>query len=291
MQIRQVLGCKILLLLVALAVLMAGCSRMNLAYRNLDLLIPWSLNDYLDMNREQEQRFRAQLREHLSWHCRTQLPEYLANIERLQRQVREGNVDKAALRGHYRDVKQAIHTVAVEITPTTTQLLRDLDDEQVRELDAALEDDRREREEKYLKPPLAEQIRDRSERMRERAEQWLGSTSAAQRQRILQWAHALGAQNQLWLDNRVQWQRALSEAVNERHEADFAQRVEKLLQDRESFWTADYRAAFARTEQAAIDLVGDLYAMSDAGQRRHLDEQLEDLRKDLSSLDCLSAAR
>ncbi|NKQ09918.1 DUF6279 family lipoprotein [Pseudomonas sp. SST3] len=291
MQIRQVLGCKILLLLVALAVLMAGCSRMNLAYRNLDLLIPWSLNDYLDMNREQEQRFRAQLREHLSWHCRTQLPEYLANIERLQRQVREGNVDEAALRGHYRDVKQAIHTVAVEITPTTTQLLRDLDDEQVRELDAALEDDRREREEKYLKPPLAEQIRDRSERMRERAEQWLGSTSAAQRQRILQWAHALGAQNQLWLDNRVQWQRALSEAVNERHEADFAQRVEKLLQDRESFWTADYRAAFARTEQAAIDLVGDLYAMSDTGQRRHLDEQLEDLRKDLSSLDCLSAAR
>ncbi|WP_181295493.1 DUF6279 family lipoprotein [Pseudomonas sp. Q2-TVG4-2] len=291
MQIRQVLGCKILLFLVALAVLMAGCSRMNLAYRNLDLLIPWTLNDYLDMNREQQQRFRAQLREHLSWHCRTQLPEYLANIERLQRQVREGNVDETALRGHYRDAKQAIHTVAVEITPTTTQLLRDLDDEQVRELDEAFEDDRREREEKYLQPPLAEQIRERSERMRERAEQWLGSTSAAQRQRILQWAHTLGAQNQLWLDNRVQWQRALSEAINERHEADFAQRVEKLLQDRESFWSADYRAAFARTEQAAIDLVSDLYTMSDAGQRRHLDEQLEDLRKDLSSLDCLSTAR
>lgn len=291
MQIRQVLGCKILLFLVALAVLMAGCSRMNLAYRNLDLLIPWTLNDYLDMNREQQQRFRAQLREHLSWHCRTQLPEYLANIERLQHQVREGNVNEAALRGHYRDAKQAIHTVAVEITPTTTQLLRDLDDEQVRELDEAFEDDRREREEKYLQPRLAEQIRERSERMRERAEQWLGSTSAAQRQRILQWAHTLGAQNQLWLDNRVQWQRALSEAINERHEADFAQRVEKLLQNRESFWSADYRAAFARTEQAAIDLVSDLYTMSDAGQRRHLDEQLEDLRKDLSSLDCLSTAR
>ena len=291
MQIRQALGCKAFLSLVVVTVVLAGCSRMNLAYRNLDLLIPWSLNDYLDMNRDQQKRFRERLNEHLSWHCRTQLPSYLDAIERMQLQVRQGQLNEAALRAHYQDAKQAIQAIAVEITPTTTQLLRDLDDKQVRELNESFDEDRREREEKYLEPPLAQQIRERSERMRERVEQWMGSTSAAQQQRILEWAHTLGEQNRLWLGNRVHWQQALSDAVAKRHEADFEERIARLLQDRESFWTDDYRAAFASTEQAAIELISDLYAMSDADQRRHLEGQLEEMRKDLSSLDCLPTSR
>lgn len=291
MQMRQAFSRKTLLILLAFTLVTAGCSRMNLAYRNLDLLIPWSLNDYLDMNRDQQQHFRAQLREHLGWHCRTQLPDYLDSVELLQGQVRQGEIDEPVLHAHYRDARQAIQTIAVEITPTTTQLLRDLDNEQVRELGEALEKDRRERDEKYLQPPLAEQIRERSERMRERIDQWLGSSSAAQRQRILEWAHALGDQNRLWLGNRVQWQQALIAALDQRQEPEFAKRIETLLQDREALWSADYRAAFARAEQVTIDLVSDVYALSDPAQRRHLDEQLEDLRKDLSSLDCLANAR
>jgi hypothetical protein len=291
MQIRQALGCKAFLSLVVVAVILTGCSRMNLAYRNLDLLIPWSLNDYLDMNRDQQKRFRERLSEHLSWHCRTQLPSYLHAIERMQLQLRQGQLDEAALRAHYQDAKQAIQAIAVEITPTTAQLLRDLDDRQVRELNESLEKDRREREEKYLEPPLAQQIRERSERMRERVEQWMGSSSAAQRQRILEWAHTLGEQNRLWLENRVHWQQALSDAIARRHEAGFEERIARLLQDRESFWSDDYRAAFASTQQAAIDLVSDLYVMSDAAQRQQIDGQLERMRTDLSSLDCLPASR
>ncbi|MFL9815205.1 hypothetical protein D7241_18325 [Stutzerimonas sp. VN223-3] len=291
MQIRQALGCKALLLLMVVTAVLAGCSRINLAYRNLNLLIPWSLNDYLDMNRDQQNRFRERLREHLSWHCRTQLPSYLDAIERMQLQVRLGQLDEAALRAHAQDAKQAIQAIAIEITPTTAQLLSDLDDKQVRELNESLDDDRREREEKYLEPPLAQQIRERSERMQERVEHWMGSTSAAQRQRIFEWSHTLGEQNRLWLGNRVHWQQALSDALTKRHEAGFEERIARLLQDRESFWTDEYRAAFTSTEQATIELIGDLYAMSDAGQRRHIDEQLEEMRKDLGSLDCLPASR
>jgi hypothetical protein len=287
MQIRQTLRCKAWLVLIVITLVVAGCSRMNLAYRNLHLLIPWSLNDYLDMNRDQQKAFRSQLREHLSWHCQTQLPTYLAKIEHLQLQVRQGSVDEAALRAHYQDAKQAVQAIALEITPTTTRLLRELGDGQIRQLNAALEDERREREEKYLKPPLEKQISERAKRMRERVDQWLGSTSVSQRQRIREWAHTLGPQNQFWLDNRAQWQRALVAALEKRNEQGFEEHVAKLLQDRESLWTAEYQAAFATAEQASIDLVEDLYATSNAKQRRYLDDQLEGLRKDLSSLDCL----
>jgi len=291
MQIRQAPGCKTILILLAVAVMLSGCSRMNLAYRNLDLLIPWSLNDYLDMNRDQQTRFRAQLQEHISWHCRTQLPGYLALIERLQTQVHQGSLDESAFRAHYENAQEAIQAIALEITPTTVQLLRDLEDRQVRELDEQFEEDRHKREKKYLEPSVDQQIRERADRMQERVKEWLGNVSAAQRQRILEWAHALGEQNQLWLDNRAQWQRSLVDAVRNRHRADFDERIARLLQDREVYWTAPYRAAFPAIEQATIDLIVDLYDMADASQRRHIEERLEDMRSDLGSLECLPATR
>lgn len=284
MQIRL----KTLLLLLVLALVVAGCSRINLAYRNLDLLVAWSLNDYLDLNRNQQARLREQLRDHLAWHCRTQLPDDLDALQRVRQQIRQGELDERAIRSHYLDIRQAIKSVAVEITPTTVQLLRELDDRQVSQLAEALARDHQEHQETYLAAPLPQQVRERAERMGKRTERWTGKLNAAQQQRILAWAHALGGQNRLWLENRRHWQTALLEALTERHGPDFEQRIAYLLQERESMETDAYRAALAHNEDATIALISDLYALSDAKQRRHLDNRLQRLGRDLSSLDCLS---
>ena len=48
----RALACRWLCLLLALLML-AACSRLELAYRNLDRLIPWRLDDYLSLDRAQ----------------------------------------------------------------------------------------------------------------------------------------------------------------------------------------------------------------------------------------------
>lgn len=289
MQSYLLAGLAILLLTVT----MTACNRLNLAYRNLDTLIPWTLNDYLDIDRDQRRHLKAHLRVHLDWHCRTQLPSYLDSLQQLREQIATEQLDPQTLRGHYRQAQQALDQIAAQITPTSIELLRKLDDRQVAELDAAFAKDRREREEKYLQPEPAQQIRERAERMQERASRWFGSTSAMQRQRILAWAHALGAGNQLWLENRAQWQAAFLDAVRQRHEAGFETRMARLLQDRESFWSDEYRQAFEHTVRVGIALFSDLYALSDSTQRQHLTDRLHELEKNLGSLDCLpqTAAR
>ena len=276
-----------------LTLTMTACSRINLAYRNLDTLIPWTLNDYLDMDRNQRQHLQAHLREHLDWHCRTQLPSYLDNLQQLRQQIASEQLDSQALRDHYQQVRQAMHEIATQITPTSIELLRKLDDRQVAELGEALEKDRREREKKYLQPEPPQQIRERAERMQGRIETWFGSTSATQRQRILAWAHALGEQNRLWLENRAHWQRSFLEAVRQRHEPGFETRMTRLLQDRESLWSNEYRQAFAHAERVGIELFSDLYTLSDHTQRRHLTDRLHQLDKNLGALECLpqTAAR
>lgn len=270
--------------------LLTGCSRATLVYSNLDTLIPWSLNDYLDLDRSQQSELRQRLRKHLAWHCSTQLPELLTSLQQLERASASGQLDQRDLQPHYRDARDALRSIAVEITPTALDLLRALDDEQVRELAAALAENRREHREKYLAPPLSLQIRERAERMQERLQFWFGDLNVAQRQRVLLWSHSLGEQNRRWLENRELWQQTLLDAVRQRHGEDFERRIVQLLQEREALLDEGSRAALQRAEHAGLLLVADLYDLADETQRAHLTRQLARLQADFASLECLPPA-
>ena len=270
---------------------LGACSRVGLAYRNLDVIIPWSLSDYVDMNGEQKDWFNERLKEHLSWHCTTQLPGYLDWLDRLQAMVESNQVSDAALQERTAEAKQAIAETAREITPSAIELLQGLDDKQVAEMNDAFAKDLRKRQQEYVKPPLAQQIKERGERMEKRLNDWLGPLSDSQKQRVVAWTNALGDQNTQWIANRAHWQQQFSAAVAQRQSAEFAQRIETLLVNRERLWTADYRKAYANTEAQARSLFVDLMAESTPQQRQRLLKKIEGVRKDFNDLKCLNAAQ
>ena len=269
---------------------LGACSRVGLAYRNLDVIIPWSLSDYVDMNGEQKDWFNDRLKEHLSWHCTTQLPGYLDWLDRLQAMVESNQVSDAALQERTAEAKQAIAETAREITPSAIELLQGLDDRQVAEMNDAFAKDLRKRQQEYVKPPLAQQIKERGERMEKRLNDWLGPLSDSQKQRVVAWTNALGDQNTQWIANRAHWQQQFSAAVAQRQSAEFPQRIETLLVNRERLWTADYRKAYANTEAQARSLFVDLMAESTPQQRERLLKKIEGVRKDFNDLKCLKAA-
>ena len=270
---------------------LGACSRVGLAYRNLDVIIPWSLGDYVDMNGEQKDWFNERLKEHLSWHCTTQLPGYLDWLDRLQTMVQTNQVTDAGLQERTAEAKQAIAETAREITPSAIELLQGLDDKQVAEMNDAFAKDLRKRQQEYVKPPLAQQIKERGERMEKRLNDWLGPLSDTQKQRVAAWTSALGDQNTQWIANRAHWQQQFSAAVAQRKSPEFPQRIETLLVNRERLWTADYRKAYANTEAQARALFVDLMAESTAQQRERLLKKIEGVRKDFNDLKCLKATQ
>lgn len=281
---------KLLVVVLTLSLVLAGCNRVGLAYRNLDVIIPWTLNDYLDMNAGQKSWFNDTLKEHLAWHCTTQLPGYLDWLDRLQQMVDNNQVTDAALQARTVEAKQAIAEVAREITPSAIQLLQGLDDQQVKDMSDALAKDLRKRQDEYLKPPLAQQIKERAERMSKRLDTWMGPLSASQQNRVTAWSIALGKQNQEWIGNRAHWQAQFIDALQQRHSADFPQKIQQLLVDRESLWTPQYRTAYAQTEAAARGLIIDLMAESTQQQRLKLTQKINGVRSDFKALKCLKAA-
>ncbi|MCD4531025.1 DUF6279 family lipoprotein [Pseudomonas sp. C3-2018] len=276
---------------IALLLTLTACSRVGLAYRNLDLIIPWTLNDYLEINGEQKDWFNERLKEHLNWHCTTQLPGYLDWLDRLKTMVQTNQVTDVALQQRTQEAKAAIAETAREITPSAIQLLQGLTDEQVADMDAAFAKDQRKRQKEYLKPSLQEQIQERSDRMEKRLNDWLGPLNDAQRQRVMAWSTALGDQNQQWIANRVHWQNQFSQAVAQRHSSDFPQRIEQLLVNRESLWTPAYREAFSKTEAQARSLLIDLMAESTPSQRERLLTKIDGVKKDFTDLKCLKAVK
>ncbi|MGN7441561.1 DUF6279 family lipoprotein [Pseudomonas lactis] len=282
---------KLLMVLLTLSLVLAGCNRVGLAYRNLDVIIPWTLNDYLDMNAGQKSWFNDTLKEHLAWHCTTQLPGYLDWLDRLQQMVDSNQVTDAALQTRTVEAKQAIAEIAREITPSAVQLLQGLDDQQVKDMSDALAKDLRKRQDEYLKPPLAQQIKERAERMSKRLDAWIGPLSPGQQNRVTTWSAELGAQNQAWIGNRAHWQAQFIEALQQRHSADFPQKIQQLLVDRESLWTPQYRAAYAQTEAAARSLLVDVMAQSTPAQRLKLTQKIDKVRNDFQALKCLKSAQ
>ena len=282
---------KCLAVVITLSLALGACSRVGLAYRNLDVIIPWTLNDYLNMNGEQKDWFDERLKDHLSWHCTTQLPGYLDWLDRLQAMVETNDVTDAALQARTQEAKQAIAQTAREITPSAIELLQGLDDKQVAEMNEAFAKDQRKRQEDYLEPSLDEQIKERSQRMEKRLDDWLGPLSPSQQQRVAAWSTALGDQNTQWITNRAHWQKQFSAAVAQRKSPEFPQRIETLLVNRESLWTPAYRQAFANTEAQARALFVDLMAESTPEQRQRLLKKIEGVRKDFNDLKCLKAAQ
>ncbi|EJF69001.1 hypothetical protein HX807_15225 [Pseudomonas sp. D8002] len=280
---------KFLVMLLTLSLVLAGCNRVGLAYRNLDVIIPWTLSDYLEMNAGQKSWFNDTLKEHLAWHCTTQLPGYLDWLDRLQQMVDTNQVTDAALQTRTAEAKQAIAESARAITPSAVELLQGLDDQQVQDMEQAFAKDLRKRQDEYLKPPLEQQIKERAERMNKRLDAWLGPLSASQQNRVTAWSIALGEQNQQWIGNRAHWQTLFIAAVKDRHSSDFPQKIEQLLVNRESLWTPEYRQAYAQTETAARSLIVDLMAESTVPQRQKLTQKIDKVRSDFKALKCLKA--
>lgn len=277
---------KPLLLLLCLSLLISACSRAGLAYRNLDWLVPWRLNDYLNLDSQQQAWLKPRLQTHLQWHCSAELPRYIDWLQSTESILAQPQPDSAQLLEKFAQFDAALKRIGIEITPTAIELLQGLSEQQVRELYAAMDEDNLEDRQDFLDPPLATQISERQTRMQERLRPWLGRLNQAQTEHIATWANSLGEQNRLWLDNRQRWQAELRQVVAERNSPDFAERLTPLLQQRERFYSDEYRASYGRSRQALATLFSQLLSSSDEAQRERLSHRLRDLRRDLAEQQC-----
>lgn len=263
--------------------LLSACST-KLAYNYLDWILEWYVEDLVTLSEDQEWLFRNALARELNWHRKKQLPLYVKSLDDLHDAMNSG-LTVEALGKIYSEQENGLQELARQITPAMSQLLATLSDKQVEQLLENLEEQNQELAEEYVNKPAAELVKQRTERMVDRAENWLGTLNDAQTRLITEWSQQIRPTATQWIANRRAWQTRLGDSLKtSRHSPDFINDVEELFVNGSAAWPAAYRKDFEHNLDITLRMLVSLQQQLSDRQRQHLSEEIAVLRKQLVEL-------
>ncbi|MFV0275675.1 MAG: DUF6279 family lipoprotein [Parahaliea sp.] len=276
---RELPGWHGLALLVLL--LLTGCSSTAFVYNRLDFLVPWYLDDYVELDREQEQALDALLQPFLAWHRYRELPRYIALLDEGEAMLADG-LSLAEIQAVTREMELAGDRIQTRSLDWLLAIGARLSETQVREFIAALDEQQQELEDKYLGRDLEEYREDDYDRFVDLSQDYLGRLDREQRGALRVAIAGLERSDRLWLDERRAWTRRLETLLQ--RQPGWQEDIRRALAERWYSASAEYRRMYEHNtlvmQQAIVELVN---SRSDRQDLR-LHEKAARLRNDLATL-------
>ncbi|TYC59317.1 DUF3549 domain-containing protein [Marinobacter sp. BW6] len=280
---------KPFILILVLAFGLVGCSSTKLAYRYADWGIVWWVEDYVTLTADQKQQLNNDIEHLRQWHCSAELPRYQAWLDELEADVSNNLPDQATVEYHQQQLFSFFPSLLERATPVAANLLSSLSDEQVRELADNMVQSQQEMENEFLADSPQATAKARAERTAERVGRWLGELNGEQRDIVRQWSANRGAQTEIWLQGRRNWQLALLEVLKRRDEPTFEAELEYLILNSEEVRGNAYKAMMAESRVAMSSLMHDLIMAGDETTLTHLQNRAVELNNDFEALTCSPA--
>ena len=258
-------------------------------YHQLDWMIPWYVDDYLALDSAQRSALENRLAHQLDWHCRTQLPGYAAFLKSVSRdfQPPDTTVTREQFVYYLQSLSQYWKDLMAQIGPDLADILITASDDQIDELFRNIEKDNLERRRTYVDPPEREILQNRTDRMVERLERWIGTLTDTQYDAVQQWSYSIGATTDQWLANRRRTQQAFRKLIATRTvDSAFKEKFTALLVSPEVVRTKAYQTQVDRNIELMLDLLTDIEKTLTDAQRSHLLAYLESLAEDFDRLAC-----
>lgn len=276
-------------IVVALALLLAACSSLRLAYNNGDTLLYWWLDAYVDFDADQKAEVKQDIDELFRWHRKTQLQDYVQVMQLAQHQLK-GNPTPADLLADYQDVRRRTQALLTRAAPDIADLALSLKPEQLAQMEKkfAKNNDKFRRE--NMRGDAEQQNKYRYKKSMEQFELWFGSFSRDQEDAIRKASDARPLDNALWLDERMRRQRNI---------LNLARRImqEKPSREVATNWINDLiRQSFERMDQgerkpffdsytnSTVELVHTVIRVSTPDQRMHAQKRMQGWINDFNAL-------
>jgi len=160
-------------------ILLVGCSN-QMAYNHFDWLVSWYVDDYVELNNQQEEKLQAGLNSLLVWHRQDELPVYQNQLTALLADVNIGKMPKSLWVAHIGQVRGHLSRVRKKANLKLTGLAEDLSTSQVNELFENLQSENLEAEDEFNDLSSDEVFEQRIEKLNDSFEDYLGSLSHQQ---------------------------------------------------------------------------------------------------------------
>jgi hypothetical protein len=259
---------------------LGACSG-TFVYNQLDWLIPWYVDDYVDLTREQKKSFKQRLLPLLEWHRGEELDNYVLLLGRLEMELQQP-VTAATLSAWSDEIQRAYRRLEERSWPLAFELGEQLSDAQVAEFMAGLYDGQKEMEEEYLTRTDEEVHEDSYENFVENVSDVLGRLQTEQKERLRAASEELQRYDNLWLQRRLWWLQQTEELL--RREPGWQQRARDLIASRDELESPEYRSITGHNQEVIYAALADVLNSRTEQQNSRLVSEIDGIRQDLVTL-------
>ena len=265
---------KKLIAALLLTLLAAGCT-MSFTYNHLDWLIPWYVDDYVDLSRQQRQLLQGQLGPVLQWHREEELERYLELLDRIEADL-AGEVTTAQVRSWADEIIAAAERVEENMVSVALQFGATLSDEQLAEFMESVWEEHREYEEEFLGRSDEEYIEENKDNLEEFLERFTGRLNDEQDAVLLRAAESLQRFDGVWLEDHEQWLNTLGPLLQRKPGWEDA--VREAYANRTLRRSQQYEELLEYNMGVVSQAIADVLNRLNDKQRKHLDDEIEDFR-------------
>jgi hypothetical protein len=262
------------------ALLLTGCTA-TFTYNRLDWLIPWYVDGYVDLNREQRQILEGQLEPLLKWHREKELARYIDMLDRIEREL-GSPVTADTVQAWIDDITVALERTEASMLSLALDFSESLSDAQMAEFTANLWQRQSDYEEEFLDRSEEVYRRDSYDSLANFLRRFTGPLQSAQKERLRIAADKLLRFDKAWLEERSLWLKTLEPLL--RREPGWQQRVQAAYTARKVQRTPRYREYLAHNLGVISEALAEVLNQLDSKQRKRLAREFDDLRSRLREL-------
>ncbi len=271
--------CKLSLFLSLL--MLGACSGTTLLYNRLDFLVPWYVDDYAELNGEQETYLEELLTPFLAWHRAQELPSYVKILGDIETSLDEPET-QAGVEAIFAEFERAWLRLEGEALDSLLDLGAQLSDTQIDGFLKVLWEQQDEYKEEYLERSDDEFYEDSYDNLKDNAKEYLGALSDKQRNVLRESSSKLLRSDEEWLRERADWFKQL-EVILKRG-PQWQQRVRAAVAARRDKFSPEYVRIYENNSAVIADAIARLLNSRTERQDRHVRSKLSDLREDFETL-------
>ena len=264
-----------------LLLFLTGCSSTTFLYNRLDLLIPWYLGDYVDLNRQQKKTLDRLLQPFLAWHRQDELQLYIELLDRIEADL-EDDISAEQIAAHANGFVAAWQRIEIRALQWMLNLGEDLSDEQMTAFIEKLWEKQRGYEDEYLPRSLEEYNEETYDNLLDSTQDFMGRLDWGQRAILEKAAADLQRSDGHWLEERELWVSRM-EATLQR-EPGWQEGMHNMLATREETSTPEYRAIYEHNTAVICDAIARLLNSRMEKQDKRLRKTIGNFREDLETL-------
>jgi len=271
---------KKLVQILLICCLVAGCT-VSFTYNQLDWLIPWYVESYVDLTKDQKRSLKEQLQPFLAWHREEELRSYVEILDEIEMAM-DSPVTGAQVRAWIDEIVSAAERTEFSMVQLGLEFGDQLSDAQMQEFVDSLWERQRDFEEEYLERTDEEYVEDNADELANFLRKLLGKLSGDQKDRLLSAAQSLCRFDKPWLDDSEEWLRELEPLL--KRDSGWQSAVEAAFLARKSNRSPEFRECLDRNYTVISEAIADVENQATDRQKEHLRNEIADLRTRLQKL-------